>query len=141
MSSDWTVIGIEEPTLHRITEALVMTVPHLSMRQQAQDTLREIVDDAGTAILALEAPRLIQLPEESVRLLTGAPVSAPSGGTVPVFFAPGGSGSPQDPLWWQEIHALGNRPDSGELADKVSHALAALCSGVVIVPFGEDSNA
>lgn len=141
MSSDWTVIGAEEPTFQMITHALVMTVPDLSLRQRAQDTLLEIVDDSGTAVLALEAPRLIQVPEETLRLLSGAPVSAPAGGTVPVFFASGGSGGPGDPLWWQEIHALGTRPDSGHLADRLSHILAGLCSGVVLSPFAEASNA
>lgn len=141
MTADWTVIGAEEPTFQMITDALVVTVPDLTLRRKAQDTLLEILDDADMPILALEAPRLIHLPEESLRLLSGAPVSAPAGGTVPMFFAPGGSGGPGDPLWWLEIHALGTRPDSGQLADRLSHALAGLCSGVVLSPFSEPSNA
>ena len=140
MSQDWTVIGLLEPTQPRIVEALVAAVPHLSLRQTAGNTLLEIVDDADTVLLALELPRLIQVPEEALRLLAGAPVSAPASAVVPALFAPGGSGRPEDPLWWQDIHALGPQPGSGELADRLCHALAALCTGVVIAPFGEAGN-
>lgn len=141
MSRDWSVIGLAEPTQQRIVEALVATMPHLTLRQAAENTLLEVMDDAGTVLLALELPRLIQVPEEALRLLAGAPVSAPAGAAVPAFFAPGGSGSPAAPLWWQDIHALGGDPGTDELADRFSHVLAGLCSGVVVAPYAETDNA
>ncbi|MCC9178963.1 hypothetical protein [Arthrobacter sp. zg-Y750] len=140
MSRDWTVLGVEEPTQQRVVDSLVATMPHLTLRQGADSNMLAVLDDDGTVLLALELPRLVRVPEEALRLLTGAPVSAPAGAAVPALFAPGGNGHPDDPLWWQEIHAMGGEPATDELADRFSHVLAGLCCGVVIAPFTDADN-
>lgn len=133
MSADWTVIGLDEPGPRLLVEALARTMPELSIRQDAADQVWEIVDDAGTALLAVEPPRRIQLPGEILRLLDGAPYTAPDG-QVPALFAPGGVGDRRDPLWWQDLHAVGADSRAAALADRLATTVALLITGIVVPP-------
>ncbi|MBF4992946.1 hypothetical protein ITX31_02325 [Arthrobacter gandavensis] len=137
MSARWVVVSTGEPDRRTVVQAFAETMPEKSMREAAAGQVLEILD-ADSVPLVLELPRLIRLPGEVLRLHSGADVSAPAGSAVPEFFTAEGTGSAA-PLWWLEIHATGGVPDGGRLADALSHTLARLTGGVVLLPDGARS--
>lgn len=128
------VVSTGEPDGRTVVQALAGTMPDMSMREAAAGEVLEILDGSSVP-LVVELPRLIQLPGEVMRLHPGADVSAPAGSAIPDFFTAEGTGSPA-PLWWLEVHATGGAPDGGRLADALTHALARLTGGVVLLPDG-----
>jgi hypothetical protein len=140
MSSDWTVLCVEEPTQALLVESLVETMPALNVREVAENMVLEVFDDAGTVPLAIELPRLIRNPGEVERLLAGAAVSIADGtAAMPAIFnsnAP--AAAKEQPLWWQDIHVTNGQHDGGRLADALAHAIARRCSGAVVAPHQED---
>ncbi|MCC3297180.1 hypothetical protein [Arthrobacter caoxuetaonis] len=137
MSYRWTVLSTEEPSRRVIVESLLETMPDKSMREAAEGQVIEIVDGERVPV-AVELPRLIQVPGEVLRLGKGANVSAPAGSGVPAFFTAEGSGSAQ-PLWWLDVYATGGAHDGGALADALCHAVARRTNGVVLLPEGAGS--
>lgn len=136
MSSDWTVVSLREPDQLTLIEAMVAAVPDLNVRQAADDSLLELLDDADELQLAIELPRLVRVPQEVRRLLAGAEISAVPGTTVPAVFTPG-SGDPADqPLWWQEVHVRDGAPQASVRAESLCHEIARRCDGVVALPQG-----
>lgn len=136
MSSDWTVLSEVEPTQVMLVEAMVEAAPHLLVREVSDNAVLELFDDAGTVLVAVELPRLIQLPTEVDRLLRGAPVTVPDGSAgVPAYFSPDTSAETRArPLWWQDLHVVNGEHDGAALADVLTHALARRCAGVVVAP-------
>ena len=134
MSYRWTVLSTEEPTRRLIVESLLETMPDKSMREAAEGQVIEIVDGERVPV-AVELPRLIQVPGEVLRLGKGANVSAPAGSGVPAFFTAEGSGS-AEPLWWLDVYATGGAHDGAALADALCHAVARRTRGVVLLPEG-----
>lgn len=136
MSSDWTVLSEVEPTQVMLVEAMVEAAPDLRVREVSDNAVLELFDDAGTVLLAVELPRLIQLPTEVDRLLRGAAVTAPDGSPgVPGYFTPdAGTEARAQPLWWQDLHVVNGEHDGATLADTFAHALARRCAGVVVAP-------
>ena len=134
MSSRWVVVSTGEPDRRTVVEALASTMPDMSMREAAAGEVLEILD-GDSVPLVIELPRLIRLPGEVMRLHPGAEVSAPAGSAIPKFFTAEGTGSPA-PLWWLEVYAASGAPDCGRLADALSHAIARLAGGVVLLPDG-----
>lgn len=134
MSSDWTVVSLREPDQLTLIEAMVAAVPDLNVREAADGSLLELLDDAGELQLAIELPRLVRVPQEATRLLAGAEISAVPGTTVPAIFSPG-SGNPADqPLWWQEIHVRDGAPQASTRAESLCHEIARRCDGIVALP-------
>ncbi|EMY32297.1 hypothetical protein D477_020903 [Arthrobacter crystallopoietes BAB-32] len=136
MSSDWTVVSLREPDQLTLIEAMVAAVPELHVRQAADDSLLELLDDAGELQLAIELPRLIRVPQEATRLLAGAQISAVPGTTVPAVFAPGSGDPAGQALWWQEIHVRDGVPQAAAHAESLCHEIARRCDGVVALPQG-----
>ncbi|MER2133527.1 MAG: hypothetical protein ABS910_02470 [Arthrobacter sp.] len=134
MSARWVVVSAGEPDRRTIVQALFDTMPENSIREAAAGEVLEILDGDNVP-LVVELPRLIQLPGEVMRLHPGAEVSAPAGSAIPEFFTAEGTGSPA-PLWWLELYAASGAPDGGRLADALSHAIARLTDGVVLLPDG-----
>lgn len=128
------VVSAGEPDRRTIVQALFDTMPENSIREAAAGEVLEILDGDNVP-LVVELPRLIQLPGEVMRLHPGAEVSAPAGSAIPEFFTAEGTGSPA-PLWWLELYAASGAPDGGRLADALSHAIARLTGGVVLLPDG-----
>ncbi len=128
------VVSTGEPDRRTIVQALFETMPEKSMREAAAGEVLEVLDGENVP-LAVELARRIQLPGEVMRLHPGAAVSAPAGSAIPEFFTAEGTGSPA-PLWWLEVYATGGMPDGGRLADALSHTIARLTGGVVLLPDG-----
>lgn len=137
MSARWTVVSADEPHRRAVVEALLETMPAMSMREAAAGEVLEILDGDRVPVV-LELPRLIKVPGEVLRLHPGADVSAPAGSPIPAFFTAEGTGSAQ-PLWWLEIHAASGAAGGGNLADALSHAIAGRTRGVVLLPEGTGS--
>lgn len=134
MSSDWTVVSLREPDQLTLVEAMVAAVPELNVRQAAEDSLLELLDDGGVLQLAIELPRLVRVPQEVSRLLAGAEISAVPGGAVPAVFAPGTGNPEMQPLWWQEVHVRDGLPQAAAQAESLCHEIARRCGGVVVLP-------
>lgn len=136
MSSDWTVLAEVQPTQVMLVEALVEAAPQLLIREVADRAVLELFDDAGTVLVALELPRLIQNPTEVDRLLRGSPVTVPSDSPgIPAYFTPAADAEARSrPLWWQDLHVINGEHGGAALADTIAHALALRCSGVVVAP-------
>ncbi|GAB3517484.1 hypothetical protein [Arthrobacter monumenti] len=138
MSNDWTILSRLEPTHEVLIAALLEVMPHAGLRDTGEESVLEITDAPdpdSPALLAIELPRLIQIPAEPQRLLAGTKVSAIEGVPTPLVSAAGGAGLPAgQPLWWQDLHSLGDPEQSDPSAGRLAHAIAARVEGAVMIP-------
>lgn len=138
MSSDWTILSRLEPTHEVLIAALLEVMPHSSLRDTGEESVLEIIDAPdpdSAALLAIELPRLIQIPAEPQRLLAGANISAVEGVPTPLVPAADGAGVPAgQPVWWQDLHGLGDPEQADPAAGRLAHAIAARAAGAVMIP-------
>lgn len=140
MSADWTIACAREPRQELILGSVATVMPEHYVRESTDGLLLEILDDggdgSGSTVIAIELPRLVRVPAELDRLLHGATVTAPAGGTVPLALtADAGAEAREQPVWWLDLHATA--PAAGPLADTLAHTIAGTCDGAVVGPRGE----
>lgn len=100
-------ITVKFPDIKAILAALHAGGPDLRMKQAGQGAVAQLCTEDGNPVVSLEAPRYIQVPGETARLL---------GDVV----------HRDGPLWWTEVRASTAVPEAQRLAASIAGRLAAL---------------
>lgn len=133
MSSDWSVLSVDEQTEGVVIEALQEVVDAVDVRSDPDGRFLEMLDDHGVVLLVVERPKLVRTPSELARVAPGADISAPDGGRgLPDLVLPGTTDP--SPVWWQDLHAATAVPRTDVFADALAHAIAVRTRGVVVMP-------
>lgn len=113
MSFDAIALCARQPDATTLVSALMATDPLLRIDQDREGGVLSLYDDDGRLALAVEGPRLVQVPTEITRLF-GAGVDMPT-----------------EPVWWIEAHAPSSRHDGALIAHRFATAAVALLGGAV----------
>lgn len=116
MTKDVIALTPRMPDAAALLAALHATGVDLKVDTLADDALLQLCDDNGRPLLAIEAPRLLQVPGEAARLL------GPEAADAPV------------PCWWTETRATTAAGHSGELAAAFAHSLVTDLGGLIWPP-------
>lgn len=134
MTQDVIALTPRMPSPEELLAALHAGGPDLRVRQSGGGAVAHLCTDRGQTLVSLEAPRLIQVPGETARLL---------GPTAPK----------NSPVWWTEARATNGVEGAGRLAGSAAGRLAVLLSGstwpdtvahtdvVTVPPYEEAENA
>jgi hypothetical protein len=133
MTRDVIALTPRMPDTGSLLAALHAGGPDLRVNRAGGGAVAQLCADDGRLLVSVEAPRYLQVPGETARLL--------------------GSGLPaQEPVWWTEVRASSGVEAAGRLAGSVAGRLAVLLGGttwpreaghtdVVAVPRGQGDTA
>ncbi|MFF8691573.1 DUF6177 family protein [Streptomyces sp. NPDC015144] len=112
MTQDVIALTPRMPDTRTLMAGLLAGGPELLVRPGGEGAVVELCTAAGAALVAVEAPRYVQVPGEVERLL-----------------GPGVRGT--SPVWWTEARASSAVEGAGELAGAVGGRLASVLGGDV----------
>ncbi|MEU4683657.1 DUF6177 family protein [Streptomyces xinghaiensis] len=110
MTQDVVALTPRMPDVKTLLAGLYAGGPDLRVNRAAGGSVVQLCADDGRVLVSLEAPRYVQVPGETGRLL-GAEVA--SGG----------------PVWWTEVRAVSTSGEAGRLAGSVAGRLTAVLGG------------
>ncbi len=103
------------PDIKDLLAALHAGGPDLRVNRAGQGAVAQLCTEDGHPLVSLEAPRYIQVPGETARLL-------------------GGTAGMDAPVWWTEVRATAAVPEAQRLAASVAGRLATLLDGTTWPP-------
>lgn len=112
VTADVVALCGEEPSAEAVAAALQAAGSELDIRGAEQGGLVQLCDDSGRALVTIDGPLLVQVPDEAQRLL-GADIDAPC------------------PAWWIEARAVRDRPDALAVARRFADVLVAATGGCI----------
>jgi hypothetical protein len=98
------------PDIKTLLAALHAGGPDLRVNRAGQGAVVQLCTEDGRQLVSVEAPRYIQVPGETTRLLDPTADAEP-------------------PVWWTEVRATTAVPEAGRLAASVAGRLATLLDG------------
>lgn len=110
MTADVIALCREQPGVEAVAAALEAAGRGLGIRGVEQGGLVQLCDDSGRALVTIEGPLFVQLPDEARRLLDPA-VEAPC------------------PAWWIEARAARRSPEAFQIAQRFADELVAATGG------------
>ncbi|MCC3653170.1 DUF6177 family protein [Streptomyces sp. S07_1.15] len=110
MTQDVIALTPRMPDVKTLLAGLYAGGPDLRVDRAAGGSVVQLCADDGQVLVSLEAPRYVQVPGETGRLL-------------------GVEASADGPVWWTEVRALSTSGEAGRLAGSVAGRLTAVLGG------------
>ncbi|MER6357157.1 DUF6177 family protein [Streptomyces sp. NPDC001634] len=115
MPQDVITLTPQMPDIKTLLAALHAGGPDLRVNRAAGGAVAQLCTDDGRLLVSVEAPRYLQVPGETARLL-------------------GPGVRTEGPVWWTEVRATTGIADAGRLAGSVAGRLATLLGGTTWPP-------